>query len=94
MNLETGEHLSEAYLKINPQHTIPTLNDNGIILWGSHSIVTYLVSKYGKDDSLYPKDLVTRARVDQCLHFDNGVLFTRLRFFLVCCLLLTKCLQL
>lgn len=37
--------------------------------------MTYLVSKYGKDDSLYPKDLKKRAIVDQRLHFSNDAFF-------------------
>lgn len=61
--------------QINPQHTVPTLDDDGYILWDSHAINTYLVEKYGKDDSLYPKDLKKRGRVDQRLHFNSGVLF-------------------
>lgn len=77
-----GEQLTEEYAKLNPQKTIPVLNDNGFILADSHAISTYLIGKYGKDDNLYPKDLVTRARIDQRLHFDNGILFTRLRYFL------------
>lgn len=34
-----------------------------------------MVSKYAKDDKLYPKDLSKRARVDHRLHYENGVLF-------------------
>lgn len=61
---------------MNPQHTIPTLvDDDGFVLWDSHAIMPYLVSKYGKDDSLYPKDLKKRAVIDQRLHFDSNVLF-------------------
>lgn len=66
---------------MNPQHTVPTLDDNGKILWDSHAIITYLVGKYGKTDkhqSLYPKDLYTRARIDQRLHFETGILFNSL----------------
>lgn len=38
------------------------------------------MDKYGKDDSLYPKDLVRRAHVNARLHFDSGFLFARLRY--------------
>lgn len=64
---------------MNPQHTIPLLDDNGVIVSDSHAISAYLVSKYGKSDRLYPKDLAKRALVDSRLHFDSGHLFCRLR---------------
>lgn len=66
---------------MNPQHTVPTLDDNGKYLWDSHAIIPYLVGQYAKTEehqSLYPKDLYTRARIDQRLHFDSGVLFNSL----------------
>lgn len=69
------EHLSEDFIKKNPQHTLPLLDDDGHYIWDSHAIMTYLVSKYGKDDTLYPKDLLKRALVDQRLHFETGVVF-------------------
>lgn len=79
MNILEKEHLTPEFLKKNPQHTVPTLDDNGNILWDSHAICTYLIGKYATDDSLYPKDLYERAKVDQRLHFDSGILFPRLR---------------
>lgn len=63
---------------MNPQHTVPTMDDDGFIIWDSHAIGAYLVEKYGNDESLYPKDLQKRAVVDQRMHFDSGVLFPRL----------------
>ncbi|XP_017025003.1 glutathione S-transferase 1-like [Drosophila kikkawai] len=78
VNMQEGEHLKEAYLKMNPQHTVPTLDDNGTYLWDSHAIATYLVDKYGKSDELYPKDLVKRAIVDQRLFFDASVIYASL----------------
>lgn len=79
INLREKEQLNPEFLKLNPQHTIPTMDDNGFILWDSHAIMTYLVTKYGKDDSLYPKDPQKRAIVDQRLHFEGGSLFSVLK---------------
>lgn len=71
-------------LQINPQGTIPTLvEEDGFTVWESHAINAYLVNKYGKDDSLYPKDYRIRAVVDQRLHFDTGVLFPRMAYIVV-----------
>uniref|UniRef100_A0A1A9VHV3 Glutathione S-transferase 1-like n=1 Tax=Glossina austeni TaxID=7395 RepID=A0A1A9VHV3_GLOAU len=76
IDLSKGEHLTDEYCAKNPQHTVPTLEDDGHIIWDSHAIMTYLVNKYGKEnDSLYPKDLLKRAIVDQRLHLESGVIF-------------------
>lgn len=58
---------------------MPTLDDSGRIIWDSHAISIYLIEKYARDDSLYPKDIYARARINQRLHFDTGVLFTKAR---------------
>lgn len=69
---------------MNPQHTIPLIVDqDGTIVYDSHAINVYLATKYGKNNELYPNDVVTRAKINAALHFDSGVLFARLRFYLV-----------
>jgi len=78
VDLLAGEHMKPEFLKINPMHTVPTIQDGDFTLWDSHAIATYLADK-SEDDSWYPKDLKKRAIVNQRLHFDNALLFTRLR---------------
>lgn len=77
VDLHHGEHLKPEFLKINPQHTVPTLVDGDFSIWESRSIITYLVDKYGKDDSLYPKEPRKRALVLQRLFFDATTLYQR-----------------
>nr|XP_019544049.2 glutathione S-transferase D7 [Aedes albopictus] len=77
LNVMEGEQLKPEFVELNPQHTIPTLDDHGLVLWESRVILAYLVSAYGKDESLYPKDFRSRAMVDQRLHFDLGTLYQR-----------------
>jgi len=40
--------------------------------------MAYLVSKYAKNDSLYPRDPKERAVVDQMMYFDAGTLYFNL----------------
>ncbi|KAF5270023.1 hypothetical protein FQR65_LT05822 [Abscondita terminalis] len=79
VDLMNGEHLSEKFLKINPLHTVPTLDDNGNILRDSHIINAYIIEKYTKNKSLYPEDHYERALVQQGLAFDCCYLYPILR---------------
>nr|ALR34895.1 glutathione S-transferase 1 [Chilo suppressalis] len=79
IELRTGDHLKPEFLKINPLHTVPAMDDDGTILHDSHAILIYLSEMYGKDKSLYPKDPKGRALVNQKLFFNNAYLFPRMR---------------
>ncbi|XP_016953916.1 glutathione S-transferase 1-1 [Drosophila biarmipes] len=75
INTRAGEQFKPEYLKINPQHTIPTLQDHGFALWESRAIMVYLVERCGKDDRLFPKDVQKQALINQRLYFDMGTLY-------------------
>ena len=59
--MEHGVTKTPEYMKMNPNSLVPTIDDDGFVLWESHSIVRYLAAKHGMG-SLYPTDL--RARAD------------------------------
>ncbi|XP_018564052.1 glutathione S-transferase 1-like [Anoplophora glabripennis] len=77
VNTMLGDQFKPEFLKLNPLHTIPTIQDGDFVIWDSHAINSYLVDKYGKDDSFYPKDLQKRAVINQRLYFDC-VLFPKI----------------
>ncbi|XP_066262499.1 glutathione S-transferase 1-like [Euwallacea similis] len=79
VNLFKKDQLQEDFLKINPQHTVPTLTDGDFTIWDSHAIGPYLATVYGKDQSFYPTNPKERAVVDQRLYFDCGTLHPRIR---------------
>ncbi|XP_037565974.1 LOW QUALITY PROTEIN: glutathione S-transferase 1-1-like [Dermacentor silvarum] len=74
INLMAKEQLNPEFVKLNPQHTVPTLNDNGFVLWESRAIGMYLVEKYAPESSLYPKDVQKRATVNRMLFFESGTM--------------------
>ncbi|XP_017491404.1 PREDICTED: glutathione S-transferase 1 [Rhagoletis zephyria] len=75
LDLFAKEQLQPEFLKKNPQHTVPALEDGEHIVVDSHAIAAYLVRKYGKDDTLYPEDFHARAIVDQRLYYEAATLF-------------------
>lgn len=55
INLFAGESHTPEFEAINPTGTVPTFVDNDTKIFDSSAISIYLVEKYGKNDSLYPK---------------------------------------
>ncbi len=72
-------------LKMNPHHAVPTLKDGDFILKESRCMGTYLADKYDKDGcKLYPKDICTRAKVDEGLYFDATGFYSSFGATVVC----------
>ena len=62
--MQHGVVNTPEYRKMNPNGLVPTLDEDGFILWESHSIVRYLSAKHGKG-VLWPMDERTRAVANQ-----------------------------
>lgn len=77
MDVYSGDNRTREYVNMNPQSSVPTFNDNGKIIWDSHAIIRYLATMYGETDALCPSEPLLRAKLDQRIHFEDGVLFQR-----------------
>jgi glutathione S-transferase len=75
MNVLEGDQFKPEFLELNPQHTVPTIVDDGMSLWESRAIITYLCNQYAPNSPLYPRDVNERALVDRWLQYDLGSLY-------------------
>jgi glutathione S-transferase/GST-like protein len=60
------EQKADWYVKLNPNGRIPTLDDDGFVMFESGAILIYLAEKTGK---FLPRDVQGRSRVIQWLMF-------------------------
>lgn len=58
------------YRALNPNGVVPTLEDDGFVLWESNSIVRYLAARYAPD--LYPQDLQARASAEKWMDWTTS----------------------
>jgi glutathione S-transferase len=56
--------MDAAYLRLNPNALIPTIEDDGVVLWESNAILRYLAARHG-GERLWPADPAVRAIGDK-----------------------------
>jgi glutathione S-transferase len=61
----------ETYLRLNPLGTVPTLEDDGVVVVESAAMLSYLANKHQWAD-LYPPAPAARARVDSFMHWHHA----------------------
>jgi len=67
-----GKNNEPAYLAMNPNGLVPTLDEDGFILWESNSVLRYIAAKYGAG-KLEPADLRERARASSWMDWQLTV---------------------
>jgi glutathione S-transferase len=67
-----GKNREPAYLAMNPNGLVPTLEEDGFLLWESNSIVRYLAAKYGVG-TLASADMQARARASSWMDWQLTV---------------------
>ena len=69
---------SSPYRLKNPNGMVPTIDDGGLILWESNTIVRYLAAKYGCG-SLWPVDPAARAKSDKWMDWQLTTFWPEVR---------------
>ena len=68
---------TSEYRSLNPNRLVPTIDDDGVVLWESNAVVRYLAAKYG--GGLWPEELATRADADRWMDWQQTALWPALR---------------
>jgi glutathione S-transferase len=71
IDLGRGDQLTPEYLALNPNKKMPTLEDDGFVLWESNAILFYLAAKH-PDRGLWPADLKSQADVLRWLAWESA----------------------
>jgi glutathione S-transferase len=62
--MQFGVNKTPDYLAMNPTGLVPTIRDDGFVLWESHTIVRYLAARHGMG-TLCPAGLAERADAER-----------------------------
>ena len=68
---------SDQYRALNPNGRIPTIRDDGKVLWESNAIIRYLAARHG-EGTLCPVDAYQRALADQWLEWTKTTVLPHL----------------
>lgn len=71
VDLSKGEQMKPDFIKLNPNHAIPTLVDGDFVLWESNAIMPYLCAKI-PGNSLYPSDPRQQADINRWLFWQSS----------------------
>ena len=61
------------YSTLNPNRLVPTIDDDGVVIWESNVIVRYLAAKHAAG-SLMPADIAGRAQAEMWMDWQQNTL--------------------
>lgn len=61
---------TDAYLAMNPNRLIPTIEDGKVVLWESNSILRYMAAEYG-GERWFPDDPIDRALAERWMDWQH-----------------------
>jgi glutathione S-transferase len=71
IDLGRGDQLTPQYLALNPNKKMPTLEDDGFVLWEANAILFYMAAKH-PESGLWPSDLRCQADVLRWLAWESA----------------------
>lgn len=79
--IDAGRHHgvvdTPAFRKVNPNGLVPTIDDDGFVVWESNTILRYLAARYAAG-TLWPLDVCARADADRWVDWSNSTLWPTL----------------
>lgn len=75
--------MDAAYLAKNPNALIPTIEDDGLVLWESNAILRYLAARHG-GERWWPADPAIRAIADRWMDWQAGYADAQRNAFIHC----------
>lgn len=72
--LQFGVNNTPDYLRMNPTGLVPTLIDDGFVLWESNAILRYVCGAHAPDSPLWPQDHRARASIDRWMDWQQTTL--------------------
>ncbi len=69
---------TDDYLAMNPNRVVPTIDDDGFILWESNACLRYLAEKHGRG-TLWPEAPQIRADADRWMDWATTTFWNALR---------------
>jgi glutathione S-transferase len=71
IDLGRGDQLAPRYVALNPNKKMPTLEDDGFVLWESNAILFFMAAKH-PERGLWPSDLKGQADVLRWLAWEGA----------------------